>query len=111
MMKTVTVLGGSGFVGSSVVARLDQAGYQVKVLTRRREQAKHLILLPNVQVVECDIHDEAALKTHLQGSDAVINLVGILHQTRTNTFEQMHHQFPRQVAQLCEQLAIPPCCI
>ena len=43
MMKTVTVLGGSGFVGSSVVARLDQAGYQLKVLTRRREQAKHLI--------------------------------------------------------------------
>lgn len=107
MMKTVTVLGGSGFVGSSVVARLDQAGYQVKVLTRRREQAKHLILLPKVQVVECDIHDHAALKAQLQGSDVVINLIGILHQTRDNGFEQMHHQFPRRVAQLCEELRIP----
>lgn len=107
MMKTVTVLGGSGFVGSSVVAGLDQAGYQVKVLTRRREQAKHLILLPKVQVVECDIHDQAALKAQLQGSDAVVNLIGILHQTRDNGFEQMHHQFPRRVAQLCDELAIP----
>jgi uncharacterized protein YbjT (DUF2867 family) len=107
MMKTVTVLGGSGFVGSSVVARLDQAGYQVKVLTRRREQAKHLILLPNVHVVESDIHDQATLKAQLQGSDVVINLIGILHQTSDNGFEKMHHQFPRRVAQLCEELNIP----
>ena len=106
-MKTVTVLGGSGFVGSSVVARLDQAGYKVKVLTRRREQAKHLILLPKVQVVECDIHDQSALRTQLQGSDIVVNLIGILHQTRDNGFEKMHHQFPRRVAQLCEELGIP----
>lgn len=106
-MKTVTVLGGSGFVGSSVVARLDQAGYQVKVLTRRREQAKHLILLPYVQVVQCDINDQTALKTELVGSDVVINLVGILHQTSDNGFEKMHHQLPRRVAQLCVELDIP----
>lgn len=105
-MKKVTVLGGSGFVGSSLVARLDQAGYQVKVLTRRREQAKHLILLPNVQVVECDVMDHAALKAALAGSEVVINLVGILHQTRDNGFEKMHHQLPRRVAQLCDELGI-----
>lgn len=106
-MKMVTVLGGSGFVGSSLVAKLDQAGYQVKVLTRRREQAKHLILLPNVQVVECDIHDHAALTAALHGSDAVINLIGILHQTRDNGFEHMHHQLPRRLAALCVSLGIP----
>lgn len=105
-MKTVTILGGSGFVGSSVVARLDQAGYQVKVLTRRRERAKHLILLPHVQVVECDILDPVALKAQLQGSDIVINLIGILHQTRDNGFDRMHHQLPRRVAQLCDELGI-----
>jgi NADH dehydrogenase len=106
-MKTVTVLGGSGFVGSSVVAGLDQAGYKVKVLTRRREQAKHLILLPYVQVVECDVNDQAALKKQLAGSDAVINLIGILHQTGDNGFEKMHHQLPRRVAQLCVELGVP----
>ncbi len=106
-MKTITVLGGSGFVGSSMVARLDQAGYCVKVLTRRREKAKHLILLPHVNVVECDINDQAALKTALAGSDAVINLIGILHQTRDNGFEKMHHQLPRRLAQLCVELGVP----
>lgn len=106
-MKKVTVLGGSGFVGSSLVAKLDQAGYQVKVLTRRREQAKHLILLPNVDVVECDLQDNTALRAALKSSDVVINLVGILHQTKDNGFEKMHHQLPRRVAQLCVELGIP----
>ncbi len=106
-MKTITILGGSGFIGSSLVAKLDQAGYQVKVLTRRREQAKHLILLPHVSVVECDLYEQHQLKSQLAGSDAVINLVGILHPSGKHSFERVHHQLPRRLAQLCEELGIP----
>jgi uncharacterized protein YbjT (DUF2867 family) len=102
----VTILGGAGFVGSSLVTKLDQAGYQVKVLSRRRETAKHLILLPNVQAVTCDISDNRALKDALIGSDAVINLVGILHEDGKNGFENIHHQLPRRIAQLCDELGI-----
>ena len=105
-IKTITILGGAGFVGSSIVAKLDQLGYQVKVLSRRREAAKHLILLPNVQVVDCDIADNHALKKVLKGSDAVINLVGILHENSKNSFEKIHHQLPRRLAQMCEELSI-----
>jgi uncharacterized protein YbjT (DUF2867 family) len=105
-IKKIAVLGGAGFVGSCLVAKLDQAGYQVKVLTRRRERAKHLILLPNVQVEECYLPNTHALKDALKGCDAVINLVGILHETRKSTFEAMHHQLPRRVATLCEELGI-----
>ena len=105
-IKNITVLGGAGFVGSSMVTKLDQAGYKVKVLTRRREASKHLILLPNVQVVECNISHNQALKEALKGSDAVINLIGILHESTNNTFEAIHHQFPRRIAQMCEELNI-----
>ena len=105
-IKNITILGGAGFVGSCLVTKLDQAGYQVKVLARRREVAKHLILLPNVQVINCDIFDNYALKDALKSSDAVINLVGILHETSSNSFENIHHQLPRRVAQLCEELGI-----
>lgn len=105
-IKNIAVLGGAGFVGSSLVTKLDQAGYQVKVLTRRREASKHLILLPNVQVVECNVLDNHALKEALKGSDAVINLIGILHESGNSTFETMHHQLPRRVAQMCEELSI-----
>jgi len=105
-MKRITVLGGSGFVGSSLVAKLDASGYQVTVLTRRREDAKHLILLPKVHVVECELDDRQKLKQMLDGSDVVINLVGILFESRRSTFEQIHHQLPRRVAQLCVELGI-----
>ena len=105
-IKTVCLLGGAGFVGSSIVAKLDAAGYAIKVLSRRRESAKHLILLPNVQVVECDVMNNHALKVALIGADAVINLIGILHENHKVTFEEMHHQLPRRIAQLCENLGI-----
>lgn len=105
-MKLITVLGGSGFVGSSLVARLDQSGYRVRVLTRRRERAKHLILLPNVSVVECDVMQEAALQQGLAGSDAVINLIGILHQTKAHGFDRMHHQLPAMLGRVCQKLGI-----
>ena len=105
-IKKVTILGGAGFVGSSIVAKLDAAGYQVSVLTRHRERAKHLILLPNVQVLACNINDNHALMAALKDTDAVINLVGILHENGKSSFEAMHHQLPRRVAQMCEELGI-----
>jgi uncharacterized protein YbjT (DUF2867 family) len=104
--KKIAVLGGTGFVGSSIVTKLDAAGYQVKVLTRRREDGKHLILLPNVQVVECHLPNTHALKDALRDCDAVINSVGILFESRKNTFEAIHHQLPRRLVQMCEELGI-----
>lgn len=105
-IKQVTVIGGAGFVGSSIISKLDAKGYQVKVLTRHRERAKHLILLPNVQVTSCDISDDGALTMALSDADAVINLVGILHESRSGTFESVHHQLPSRIAKICSQLGI-----
>lgn len=105
-LKKVCVLGGSGFVGSAIVAKLDAAGYEVTVLTRRREAAKHLILLPHVNVVECNVLDYQALNAALRGADAVINLIGILHQNRRVSFNTMHHQLPAQLAKICADLGI-----
>lgn len=106
LIRNICVLGGAGFIGSHIVHRLDAAGYKVRVLTRRRESAKHLILLPNVQVVECDVMDDAALLDHLTGMDAVVNLLGILHESRRATFAAIHAEFPRQLALACRELGI-----
>lgn len=102
----ICVLGGSGFIGSALVHRLSTNGYWVKVLTRRRESAKSLILLPNVQVEECNVLDDNALQAHLLGMDAVINLIGILHQDKENQFLKLHAELPRRLAQHCQDLGI-----
>ncbi len=106
LLKEICVLGGSGFVGSSIVAKLAAKGYTVKVLTRRRDAAKHLLLLPNVQVVECNVLDYQALSAALRGADSVINLLGILHQSRRLSFNAIHHQLPVQLAKICIDLNI-----
>jgi uncharacterized protein YbjT (DUF2867 family) len=105
-VRNVCLLGGAGFVGSHVVHRLDAAGYRVKVLARRRDSARHLILLPNVQVVECDIMDDEALRAGLAGADAVINLVGILHEGRGATFSVAHAELPERLAEICRSVGI-----
>ena len=105
-MKQVTVLGGSGFLGSALVAQLSAANYSVNVLTRRREASKHLTLLPNVQVIECDVLDARALNAELKNSDIVVNLIGILHESKKCSFDKMHVQLPQKVADLCVKVGI-----
>lgn len=99
--QRVVVAGGSGFVGRHLVARLSAAGHAVVVPTRRRENAKHLILLPTVEVVEADIFDPKSLVRLLAGATAVVNLVGILNETGRNTFARAHVEFAGTLTSSC----------
>lgn len=105
-IEKVGVLGGAGFVGCHVVQRLLKAGFQVRVLTRKREHAEQLTLLPGVEVVECDVHDYASLQQALRGCNAVINLVGILHESRAMTFKLVHVDLARRVAEVCRESGV-----
>lgn len=106
----VVVLGGSGFVGSHLVARLSARGVRVLVPTRRFERAKHLIFLARVEVIETDIYDDAALARLLAGADAVINLVGTLYGKRAlpygAEFARVHVDLARRVVSACAKAGI-----
>lgn len=103
------VLGGTGFVGRSLCARLVEAGHEVTVLTRRRERHRDFLVLPTAQLVETDIYQPAALKGALRGQDAVVNLVGILHESGPSGkgFERVHAELPAKVVQACRQAGVP----
>ena len=77
----VCVLGGSGFVGSRLVARLANAGHTVTVPTRIAARAAHLRLMPTVTTPVADIHDPATLERLAARCDVVVNLVGILNES------------------------------
>jgi NADH dehydrogenase len=96
----VLVLGGAGFIGRYIVNLLVERGCRVLVPARRRDHAKHLIMLPTCDVVEADIHDDGQLRGLVQGQDAVINLVGILHGTEAQ-FEQVHAALTRRAVAAC----------
>lgn len=101
-MKQLLLLGGTGFVGRSlceVLARADPA-LRVVVPSRRPERAKRLAPLPALQLVQADVHDEAQLEALLDGCDAVVNLVAILHGSAA-AFERAHVELPRKLASAC----------
>jgi NADH dehydrogenase len=103
--EDILVVGGAGFVGRHIVNRLVDRGLRVTVPTRRPGAAKHLILLPTVDLVAADLNDDAALDRLLDGRDAVINLVGILQGSRGTPygpeFAQAHVELPRRVLARC----------
>ncbi len=107
VLRTVCVLGGSGFIGRRVAHRLVQMGFEVVVPTRDRERAKEqLILLPTADVRTANVHDPAQLEAVLKGMDAVINLVGVLHDSPKGSFQRNHVELPRTLAALCQRLGI-----
>jgi NADH dehydrogenase len=105
--ERVTVIGGSGFVGCRLVQGLADRGLQVVVPTRNRERAKReLIVLPTVDVVSADVHSAAVLERLLAGSDAVVNLAGILHASRQQSFERVHVELPLKIAHACRSAGV-----
>jgi uncharacterized protein YbjT (DUF2867 family) len=107
-IQRLCILGGSGFVGRHLCAKLIAAGYQVRVLTRRRATQGDLLVLPGIELVEANIYDPEALSRQLQGCDAVINLVGILNEKRRpgRRFEDAHVRLPELVVEACRRNGI-----
>lgn len=97
-MKKVLVLGGSGFVGRHVCEQLNRLGIRATVPTRRAVNAKKVQTLPMVDVLEGNVHDAATLERWVEGHDAVVNLVAILHGS-ARQFDAVHVQLPKQLAQ------------
>lgn len=103
--QTIAVVGGSGFIGSHLVNALVELGKDVRIATRRRYNARHLTLLP-IDVIETDVFDPVQLARFVENADAVINLVGILHDGRGSPygpgFAKAHVELPTKIVAACE---------
>ena len=103
-MPNVLVLGGTGFVGAALceklVERYGGGSARIVVPSRRPARAKYIQMLPTVELVAADVHDDAQLTRLLRSCDAVVNLVAILHGS-DRAFEKVHVELPRRLAQAC----------
>jgi NADH dehydrogenase len=75
------------------------------VLTRRSANARHLLALPTVTVLELNVHDEAALTQAVAGHEAVVNLVAILHGSQA-AFTKAHIALPQKLARACRAAGV-----
>lgn len=108
--KNVLILGGSGFIGSAVAERLTEDEAALTIPTRHLERARHLMVLPEADVVEADIHDPATLERLLHGQDAVVNLVGVLHSRPGDPygpdFARAHVELPTKLVAACQRAGV-----
>ncbi len=107
--KVVTVFGGSGFVGRQVVRELARIGCRVRVAVRFPDTAsdlKPMGAVGQIVPIACNIRHDSSVARALDGADAVINLVGILYESGTQTFDSVHHQGSARIAKAAKAAGI-----
>ena len=108
-MKTITVFGGSGFLGRYVIQNLAQQGYNIRVAVRFPSQANFLKILGDVGQITticAPVSIPELVEQAVQGADGVINLVGILFEKKNQTFEHIHVDGVRHIAKAAQKHGI-----
>jgi len=96
----ILITGGTGFVGSHLIARLIAAGEKVRALARARAD------LPGAELARGDVRDLSAVVEAARGCDAVVHLVGIIRERGEMTFRRVHVDGTRTVVQACQEVGI-----
>ena len=99
--RLVTVFGGSGFIGRHLVRALVRSGWRIRIAVRRPDLAFHLQPLGRVgqiHAVQANLRFPDSVERAAEGSDAIVNLVGILYKSGKQTFDAVQAQGADAVA-------------
>ena len=99
--QLVTVFGGSGFLGRHVVRALAKRGYRIRVAARRPDLALFLQPLGRVGqivAVQANLRDRASIARAVEHADVVVNLVGILQESGSQSFHRLQAEGAAEVA-------------
>ena len=94
-MKVISIFGGTGFIGTELIKQLTKMPYKIRLFTRNKEKLNNLELNSQVKLIK--LSPESNLTKDLQGTDIIINLVGILHESRSIKFSTVHEVFVNKV--------------
>ena len=101
-----TILGGGGFIGRYLVRNLTKKNYRCIISTRKAFQKGYLKTQATpgaIELIDWNPNNFSALKEAIKNSDIVINLVGILYETRKQKFYNIHTNIPDAVAKICSE--------
>jgi uncharacterized protein YbjT (DUF2867 family) len=101
--KLVTVFGGSGFLGRHIVRALAKEGWRIRVAVRNPTTAHFLRPMGRVgqiQIVRTNIRRDDSVRAALHGADAAVNLVGILYQSGSQSFDAIHSHGAGRIARI-----------
>ena len=106
----VTIFGGSGFLGRYAARALVRQGWRVRIACRQPGLAGDARLAGSapgwVDIAPVNISNRASIAEALRGSDAAVNLVGILHERGRQTFENVHVAGAENIADMAREAGI-----
>lgn len=105
----VTVFGASGFLGRHVVRALARAGFRVMAGCRRPDLANYLQPLGRVgqiQPVQANVRYPESLAAALRHAEVAVNLVGILTESGNQSFEAVHVDGARAMAEAARRAGV-----
>ena len=101
-----TILGGGGFIGRYLVRNLTKKNYRCIISTRKAFQKGYLKTQATpgaIELINWSPNNFSELKEAIHNSDIVINLIGILYETRRQKFYNIHTNIPEVVAKICSE--------
>jgi len=101
-----TILGGGGFIGRYLVRNLTKKNYRCIISTRKAFQKGYLKTQATpgaIELINWNSNNFSELKEAIKNSDIVINLIGILYETRKQKFYNIHSSIPEAVAKICNE--------
>ena len=93
----LTIFGGSGFIASEIVYKLSKSFKEIRLLTRNTQACNHLKVIKNIQIHLYEASNVSSYSMHVNESDIVINTVGILNESRKQSFDDIHFDFVRKI--------------
>ena len=107
--KKITIFGGSGFIGRYLVKRLCASGWQIRIAVRNHEGAQFLKPMGDVgqiSIWQTNIRSQEQVIAAVSDVDAVVNLVGILYETGSENFENIHRNAVDLIASSAAKLGV-----
>ena len=104
--RICTILGGGGFIGRYLVRNLTKKNYRCIISTRKVFQKGYLKTQATpgaIELVDWNPNNFSALKEAIKNSDIVINLIGILYETRKQKFYNIHSTIPEVISKICAE--------
>jgi len=101
-----TILGGGGFIGRYLVRNLTKKNYRCIISTRNAFQKGYLKTQAtpgSIELINWNPNNFDELKESIKNSDVVINLIGILYETRKQKFMNIHAGIPEAISKICAQ--------